>query len=630
MPSTSTPRLPRPSPAAAAGSSRLAVLLVGALVGGTVLALRDDSEPTATRLPTSTTLPGTGPSGGTGTTNGSVQDVVRRIGDAVVQLEPAQGVGSGVVFDKSGLILTAHHVVAGTEDLTVKLADGTELPGRVVGRMPERDLAVVAVETDHELAAAELAPEGTVEVGEPVVAIGSPFGISQTVTAGIVSGVDREIESPIGMLTGLIQTDAPINPGNSGGPLIDADAKVIGINSAIASTSGASAGVGFAVPVEIAQSMIDEVRANGGVDAPAVPDDSSSGQIDPSDPLGGLVPPGLDDLLGSGGDMELLQRLLEELLSGNLDGLGGAGGLDPFAPDQGSPQQPAPQDALGLIDIPQLPEGWQLDRSSINTAETRDGVVGTHEIRLQGPDGNVAIVAERSPDAASSFDALPGQETEVAGQPGKELEGGGLAWMADDRHPDRDEGRRRHRPRPAARPGGLDRARPMTGRDIPGAPTPHWSTSPMSTDSLNAGNGHTTALLSPPSRTWPASWSSSATSSTAWWSARSGCSSGCSWPCWPAATACSRASPASARPSRWPRWPRRWAAPSTASSSPPTSSPPTSWAPGSTVRPPSASTWSWARCSPTSSWPTRSTGPRPRCSRPCSRSWPSARCPSGA
>jgi hypothetical protein len=298
--------------------------------------------------------------------------------------------------------------------------------------MPERDLAVVAVETDHELAAADLAGEDTVEVGEPVVAIGSPFGISQTVTAGIVSGLDREIESPVGLLTGLIQTDAPINPGNSGGPLIDADAKVIGINSAIASTSGASAGVGFAVPVDVAQSMIDEVRANGGVDAPAVPDDSSSGSIDPSGPLGGLVPPGLDDLLGSGGDMELLQRLLEELLSGSLDGLGGPGALDPFAPDQGSSQQPAPQDALGLIDLSQLPEGWQVDRSSINTAETRDGVVGTHEIRLSSPDGNVAIVAERSPDAGSSFDALPGDETEVAGRPGKELDGGGLAWMADD------------------------------------------------------------------------------------------------------------------------------------------------------------------------------------------------------
>ncbi len=159
-PSTSTPRLPSPKPRRRGWLVAVAVLLVGALVGGTVLALRDDSEPTAASLPTSTTLPGTDPSGGTGTTNGSVQDVVRRIGDAVVQLEPAQGVGSGVVFDKSGLILTAHHVVAGTEDLTVKLADGTELPGRVVGRMPERDLAVVAVETDHELAAAELARRG--------------------------------------------------------------------------------------------------------------------------------------------------------------------------------------------------------------------------------------------------------------------------------------------------------------------------------------------------------------------------------------------------------------------------------------------------------------------------------------
>jgi putative serine protease PepD len=375
------PTAPSPKPRRRGWLVVAAVLLVGALVGGTVLAFRDDSEPAAASLPSSTTLPGSDPSGGSGTGsgtgNGSVQDVVRRIGDAVVQLEPAQGVGSGVVFDKSGLILTAHHVVAGTEDLTVKLADGTELPGRVVGRMPERDLAVVAVDSDQELAAAELAAEGTVEVGEPVVAIGSPFGISQTVTAGIVSGLDREIESPIGMLTGLIQTDAPINPGNSGGPLIDADAKVIGINSAIASTSGASAGVGFAVPVDIAQSMIDEVRANGGVDAPAVPDDSSSGSIDPLDPLAGLVPPGLDDLLGSGGDMELLQRLLEELLAGNLEGLGGAGGLDPFAPAPGAPQQPAPQEALGLIDIPQPPEGWQLDRSSIETAETREGGEGT-------------------------------------------------------------------------------------------------------------------------------------------------------------------------------------------------------------------------------------------------------------
>jgi putative serine protease PepD len=412
-----------------------AVVAVLALVGGTVLALRDDGGATATALP-STTVAGSDPTGSGGASNGSVQDVVRRIGDAVVQLEPSQGVGSGVVFDKSGLILTAHHVVAGTDELTVKLADGTELPGRVVGRMADRDLAVVAVDTEQELAAADLAGEGTVEVGEPVVAIGSPFGISQTVTAGIVSGLDREIESPVGLLTGLIQTDAPINPGNSGGPLIDADAKVIGINSAIASTSGASAGVGFAVPVEVAQPMIDDVMANGGADAPTVPDDSGSA-LNPLDPFGGgMLPPGLDDLLGNGGDMELLQRLLEDLLSGNLeglDGLGGLGGLDPFAPDQGTdPATPAPQDALGLLDLSELPDSWTIERSSIDTSETSNGVEGRHEVRLQGPDGTVALVAERSTEAQQTFDDLAGEEVEVDGRPGKALDGGGLAWMADD------------------------------------------------------------------------------------------------------------------------------------------------------------------------------------------------------
>ena len=206
-----------------------------------------------------------------------MQDIVKRVSPAVVQLEPNGGVGSGVIFDKSGLILTAHHVVAGADELNVKLADGTELQGRVVGRLPERDLAIVAVDAGKDLPAADLAGESTVEVGEPVVAIGSPFGISQTVTSGIVSGLDREIDSPVGKLTGLIQTDAPINPGNSGGPLIDADAKVIGINSAIASTSGTSSGVGFAVPVEDAKDMIDEVRQAGGSKAPTVPDTSSNG-----------------------------------------------------------------------------------------------------------------------------------------------------------------------------------------------------------------------------------------------------------------------------------------------------------------------------------------------------------------
>jgi putative serine protease PepD len=425
-------------------------LVVGAaatalvLVGGSALALRDDSDPTAAATP-GTTTPG---NSGTGTApSGSVQEIVKKVSPAVVQLEPAQGVGSGVIFDKDGLILTAHHVVAGVEELDVKLADGTTLRGKVVGRMADRDLAVVAVDTDEDLPTAELAGEDTVEVGEAVVAIGSPFGISQTVTSGIVSGLDREIDSPVGKLTGLIQTDAPINPGNSGGPLIDADAKVIGINSAIASTSGTSAGVGFAVPVEVAKAMIDDVGANGGVDAPAVPDDSGTGTqggqglppgLDDLLPPGfeDLLPPGFEDLLpggeipgGSGSSMELLQRLLDALLNGQ----------DPFAPSEPS-GQPEPSDpgsseaepALALIEVSGLPDGWSQERSSVSTSSGPDGLEGRQDVVLAGPAGKVAIVAERGGDARARYDALDGGATEVAGHEAKEIDGGGVAWMADD------------------------------------------------------------------------------------------------------------------------------------------------------------------------------------------------------
>lgn len=430
--------------AAAPARRRRRGLVVAGAIGAVVLAgaatfatLRDDSTPSSARSSATTTPGSPSPtlgSGGTGSNgsnggggNGSVQDIVKKVSPAVVQLEPNGGVGSGVLFDKSGLILTAHHVVAGVEELNVKLADGTEVAGRVVGRLPERDLAVVAVDAGKDLPAAELAGEDTVEVGEAVVAIGSPFGISQTVTSGIVSGLDREIESPVGTLTGLIQTDAPINPGNSGGPLIDADAKVIGINSAIASTSGTSSGVGFAVPVADAKDMIDQVRQAGGNKAPSVPDDSSS-SVNPNDPFGGLLPPGF----GGGDPSEMLQRLLDELLRGGL------GGLDPSIPGgsdnqggngsgSGTPAQPS----LGLISLGDLPSGYTQQRSSARTSSNGGNDEGTHEILVRGPKGNVAIVATRGASAKDTYEKLDGVETNVAGTTGKAIEGG-VAWMAGD------------------------------------------------------------------------------------------------------------------------------------------------------------------------------------------------------
>jgi serine protease Do len=252
---------------------------------------------------------------------GSPAAVAAALGPAVVHIEvmggldAGGGVGSGVIYDTSGLVLTAHHVVSFSDEVSVRTADERTFNGRVVARMPERDLAVIALDDATDLVAATIAEPGTVEVGEPAIALGSPFGFQQSVTAGIISGLDRELETPVGTLTGLIQTDAPINPGNSGGPLADAEAKVIGINTAIASMSGGNDGVGFAVPIEDFASLIEEVEANGGMDAPTVPaPDDASG-------LEGLVPgledllPGLEDLFGPGG-VEGLEELpgLDEML----------------------------------------------------------------------------------------------------------------------------------------------------------------------------------------------------------------------------------------------------------------------------------------------------------------------------
>jgi S1-C subfamily serine protease len=251
---------------------------------------------------------------------GNPASVAAALGPAVVQidvfggLDAGGGVGSGVIYDDAGLVLTAHHVVSFGDEVTVRTADDRTFTGRVVGRAPERDLAVVALPDAADLTAATIAEPGSVEVGEAAFALGSPFGFTQSVTAGIISGLDRELETPVGLLTGLIQTDAPINPGNSGGPLADVEAKVIGINTAIASMSGGNDGVGFAVPVEDFADLLDEVEAAGGVDAPTVPAPEGGG-------LENLIP-GLGNIPG----LDQLQDLLDEFLNPQ----GGAQGQDPL------------------------------------------------------------------------------------------------------------------------------------------------------------------------------------------------------------------------------------------------------------------------------------------------------------
>lgn len=189
--------------------------------------------------------------------------VAAALGPAVVQIETGQGLGSGFVYDRSGLIMTAAHVVDGATVVQVRLADGRRVNGRVLGSDAATDVAVVKIEPVEGLTVAQLATGVTLHVGQMAIAIGSPFGLDQTVTAGIVSALGRTTETPGGAIP-AIQTDAPINSGNSGGALADRQGRVIGINSSIITggqQSTGNVGIGFAVPIDIAKVVADRIVA---------------------------------------------------------------------------------------------------------------------------------------------------------------------------------------------------------------------------------------------------------------------------------------------------------------------------------------------------------------------------------
>jgi len=166
--------------------------------------------------------------------------------------------GSGFIIDREGFILTNNHVVEQTEELRVRLSDEKEFKAQIVGRDPKTDLALIKINTDKPLVPLVLGDSDSLEVGDWVVAIGNPFGLGNTVTAGIVSAKYRQIGG--GPYDNFIQTDASINPGNSGGPLLNLDGEVIGVNSAIFSQSGGNIGIGFAIPVNMAKQLLPQLR----------------------------------------------------------------------------------------------------------------------------------------------------------------------------------------------------------------------------------------------------------------------------------------------------------------------------------------------------------------------------------
>jgi len=182
----------------------------------------------------------------------------RFFGDQIPRDFRQQSLGSGFVIDKDGFILTNNHVVENTEEIKVKLADKREYDAKIVGRDTKTDLALIRIESDHPLVPLTLGDSDKLYVGDWVIAIGNPFGLEATVTAGIVSAKYRDIGA--GSYDNFIQTDASINPGNSGGPLLNTAGEVVGINTAILSRSGGSVGIGFAIPINMAKDLLPQLK----------------------------------------------------------------------------------------------------------------------------------------------------------------------------------------------------------------------------------------------------------------------------------------------------------------------------------------------------------------------------------
>jgi S1-C subfamily serine protease len=179
--------------------------------------------------------------------------------------EIPRGSGTGFIWDRQGLIVTNFHVIAGAHRLMVTLADRSEYEAEVIGVAPEKDLAVLRIaEPPKDLASLPLGDSSELTVGRKVLAIGNPFGLDTTLTTGIVSALGREIQAPGNRtIRGVIQTDAAINPGNSGGPLLNSLGQLVGVNTAIYSPSGASAGIGFAIPVNTVKEVVPQLIAYG-------------------------------------------------------------------------------------------------------------------------------------------------------------------------------------------------------------------------------------------------------------------------------------------------------------------------------------------------------------------------------
>ena len=243
--------------AAVAAVSSAAVAVPLTLTGDEPVATSQAAGETGGTQPTVTIEPG----------DSLVSAIAKRVSPSVVRIDvqgqQGNGSGSGVIYTADGTIITNAHVVNGAARVAVTLPDGSRQPAEVLGADTRSDIAVLRIDAS-DLPVPSFA-EAAPEVGDDAVAIGSPFGLDGSVTAGIVSAVNRTVGTPGAPLVDMIQTDAAINPGNSGGALVNAEGQVVGINTAILSPGGGNDGIGFAIPIETARAIADQLIENGEV-----------------------------------------------------------------------------------------------------------------------------------------------------------------------------------------------------------------------------------------------------------------------------------------------------------------------------------------------------------------------------
>jgi putative serine protease PepD len=248
--------------------ARTAALLAAAVLGGLVAvgagALLDVYDDDQTASTTTTVTESSQPTGG----GLSPNEIYRKASGAVVEVQAGNASGTGFVVDSDGHVVTNQHVVDTAQTVEVRFAEGGEEQARVVATDRSTDLAVLEVDlSGHKVTPVELGSSAGVEVGDSVYAIGNPFGLERSFTAGIVSAVDRDIRAPNGFtINDAIQTDAPVNQGNSGGPLLDTEGNVIGVVSQIASETGGNVGIGYAVPSDTVRDVVEALLRDGEIE----------------------------------------------------------------------------------------------------------------------------------------------------------------------------------------------------------------------------------------------------------------------------------------------------------------------------------------------------------------------------